>query len=107
MIYRVPNISANLDLTENLKNIDKTVDNLNKRRDKGLDSELENRLKRHLLISQVYNSNAIEGNKLSLRETEIILDGMLINERQVKDVLVPQSLSTANERWERTIDGNE
>ena len=107
MIYRVPNISANLDLTENLKNIDKTVDNLNKRRDKGLDSELENRLKRHLLISQVYNSNAIEGNKLSLRETEIILDGMLINERPLKDEIEAQSLSIANEFLYRLIDGSE
>lgn len=75
MNYKIPNISAGLELTENLKNIDKVIDNLNKRRDNGLDLDLEIDLKKHSLISSVYNSNAIEGNKLSLRETEIIWMG--------------------------------
>lgn len=107
MKYKIPNISADLDLTENLKNIDKVIDNLNKRRDFGLDSELEQRLKKHLLISSVYNSNAIEGNKLSLRETEIILDGMVINERPLKDEIEARSLANATEYLYRLIDGRE
>lgn len=107
MKYRIPNISADLELNENLKNIDKVIDNLNKRRDQGLDSDLEKRLKKHLLISSVYNSNAIEGNKLSLRETEIILDGMVINERPLKDEIEARSLANATEYLYRLIDGRE
>lgn len=107
MRYKIPNISADLELSENLKNIDKIIDNLNKRRDAGLDNDLEQRLKKHLLISSVYNSNAIEGNKLSLRETEIILDGMLINERPLKDELEARSLANATEYLYKLIDGRE
>lgn len=107
MNYKIPNISASLDLTENLKNIDKIIDNLNHRRDKGLDEDLGQRLKKHLLISSVYNSNAIEGNKLSLRETEIILDGMAINERPLKDEIEARSLANATEYLYRLIDGRE
>lgn len=107
MKYRVPNISADLELSENLKNLDKVIDNLNKRRDKGLDEELGQRLKKHLLISSVYNSNAIEGNKLSLRETEIILDGMLINERPLKDEIEARSLANATDYLYKLIDGRE
>ncbi|WP_299103563.1 Fic family protein [uncultured Winogradskyella sp.] len=107
MIYKIPNISANLDLNESLKNIEKIIDNLNKRRDNGLDNELENKLKKQLLISSVYNSNAIEGNKLSLRETEIILDGMVINERPLKDEVEARSLANATEYLYRLIDGRE
>ena len=58
------------DLRESLDNIEKVIIDLNLRRDKGLDPELQAQLKKQLLISQVYNSNAIEGNKLSLRETQ-------------------------------------
>ena len=100
-------MSASLDLDENLKNIEKTIDNLNKRRDKGLDPSLQERLKRQLLISSVYNSNAIEGNKLSLRETEIILNGMVINERPLKDELEARSLANATDYLYRLIDGRE
>lgn len=107
MNYKIPNISANLDLNESLKNIEKIIDNLNKRRDNGLDPELGNKLKNHLLISSVYNSNAIEGNKLSLRETEILLDGMVINDRPLKDELEARSLANATDYLYKLIDGRE
>jgi Fic family protein len=107
MFYKIPNISANLDLNESLKNIEKIIDNLNKRRDNGLNSELEKKLKQQLLISSVYNSNAIEGNKLSLRETEIILNGMVINERPLKDEIEARSLANATEYLYRLIAGRE
>lgn len=107
MKYKVPKISANLDLSENLKNIDKIIDNLNKRRDSGLSNELSEKLKKHLLISSVYNSNAIEGNKLSLRETEILLNGMVINERPLKDEIEAKSLANATEYLYQLIDGSE
>lgn len=107
MHYVIPAMSADLDLSDNLKNIEKTIDNLNKRRDNGLDPELEQRLKKHLLISSVYNSNAIEGNRLSLRETEIILEGMSINERPLKDEIEAKSLSNATEYLYSLINGAE
>lgn len=100
-------MSADLDLSDNLKNIEKTIDNLNKRRDNGLDPDLEQRLKKHLLISSVYNSNAIEGNRLSLRETEIILEGMSINERPLKDEIEAKSLSNATSFLYDLINGSE
>jgi Fic family protein len=107
MQYVIPKMSAELDLSDNLKNIEKTIDNLNKRRDVGLDPELEERLKRHLLISSVYNSNAIEGNRLTLRETQYILDGMMVNERPLKDEIEARSLSNATEYLYTLIDGSE
>ena len=79
MIYKVPQIELQNELKENLDKIEKVIDELNVKRDKGLSKELLSNLKKQLLIKQVYHSNAIEGNKLSLRETELILNGMVIN----------------------------
>lgn len=107
MIYKIPNISSQLDIFENLKNIDKVIDNLNRRRDEGIDEDLNQKLRKHLIISSVYNSNAIEGNKLSLRETEIILNGMVINERPLKDEIEAKSLANATDYLYKLIDGSE
>lgn len=107
MQYEVPKIDLSDDLEESLNNIEKVVEDLNQRRDKGLDKELELKLKKHLLISHVYNSNAIEGNQLSLRETELILNGMVVNERPLKDEIEAQSLANATEYLYKLIDGRE
>lgn len=107
MKYNIPIISDNQDLEENLKNIEKVIDDLNSRRDSGLDQELLKQLKKQLLISQVYHSNAIEGNKLSLRETELILEGMVINERPLKDEIEAKSLANATDYLYKLIDGRE
>ncbi len=105
--YEIPEFNIDGDLKESLDNIEKVIDDLNTRRDKGLDTELEKKLKKHLLISRVYNSNAIEGNKLSLRETELILDGMVINDRPLKDEIEARSLANATEYLYQLIDGRE
>ncbi len=107
MEYKVPEIDLSDDLSESLNNIEKVVEDLNQRRDKGLDKDLEIKLKKHLLISHVYNSNAIEGNQLSLRETELILNGMVVNERPLKDEIEAQSLANATEYLYKLIDGRE
>lgn len=107
MEYEVPKIDLSDDLSESLNNIEKVVEDLNQRRDKGLDKDLEVKLKKHLLISHVYNSNAIEGNQLSLRETELILNGMVVNERPLKDEIEAQSLANATEYLYKLIDGRE
>jgi Fic family protein len=107
MDYDIPNFELNVDLEESLQNIEKVIEDLNQRRDKGLDNDLDSKLKKQLLISQVYNSNAIEGNKLSLRETELILDKMVVNERPLKDEIEAQSLANATEYLYSLIDGSE
>lgn len=108
MHYKIPNVSPQTDLFENLKNIEKIIDNLNKRRDTGaFTDEVNHKLRKHLIISSVYNSNAIEGNKLSLRETEIILNGMVINERPLKDEIEAKSLANATEYLYKLIEGSE
>ncbi|OXB23701.1 hypothetical protein B0A80_09545 [Flavobacterium tructae] len=107
MIYRVPNIELPFELKENLEKIEKVIDELNEKRDNGLSKELLDNLKKQLLIKQVYHSNAIEGNKLSLRETELILNGMVINERPLKDEIEARSLANATEYLYKLIDGRE
>lgn len=107
MIYKVPEIALPFEETENLENIDKVIDDLNRRRDKGLSTDLLEKLKKQLLIKHVYHSNAIEGNNLSLRETELILNGMVINERPLKDEIEARSLANATEYLYKLIDGRE
>lgn len=107
MIYKVPEIELPIDLKENIKNIDKVIDDLNRRRDVGISKDLLDSLKKQLLIKQVFHSNAIEGNKLSLRETELILNGMVINERPLKDEIEARSLANATDYLYKLIDGRE
>ncbi len=107
MIYKIPLTKLNSDTEEELNRIEKTIDTLNAKRDEGLSKELLDNLKRQLLIKQVYHSNAIEGNKLSLRETELILNGMVINERPLKDEIEAKSLARATDYLYSLIDGRE
>lgn len=107
MNYQIPSVQLTSELNEDLSRIEKTIDTLNTKRDEGLSKELLDNLKRQLLIKQVYHSNAIEGNKLSLRETELILNGMVINERPLKDEIEAKSLARATEYLYSLIDGRE
>lgn len=45
------------------------------------------RLRDEFIIENTYNSNAIEGNTLTLRETALVLDGVTIGEKPLKDHL--------------------
>jgi len=107
MNYKIPATELSSELKEDLSRIEKVIDSLNTRRDEGLSKELLDNLKRQLLIKQVYHSNAIEGNKLSLRETELILNGMVVNERPLKDEVEAKSLANATEYLYSLIDGRE
>jgi Fic family protein len=107
MNYKIPTIEFSVDLKDDLSRIEKTIDILNLKRDEGLSKELLDNLKKQLLIKQVFHSNAIEGNKLSLRETELILNGMVINERPLKDEIEAKSLANATEYLYSLIDGRE
>lgn len=48
------------------------------------EGELE-RLKEEFVIEYTYNSNAIEGNALTLRETDMVLKGLTIDQKPLKD----------------------
>ena len=48
--------------------------------------ELE-RLREEFLVAFTYNSNAIEGNTLTLRETALVLEGITIDQKPLKDHL--------------------
>ena len=43
------------------------------------------RLKEEFVVEYTYNSNAIEGNTLTLRETDLVLRGLTINQKPLKD----------------------
>ncbi len=45
------------------------------------------RLKEEFLVEFTYNSNAIEGNTLTLRETALVLEGLTIDQKPLKDHL--------------------
>lgn len=45
------------------------------------------RLKEEFLVEYTYNSNAIEGNTLTLRETDMVLKGVTIDKKPIKDHL--------------------
>lgn len=97
MQYTIPEIELDGELEESLNNVEKVIKDLNKRRDKGLPVTLEEQINKHLQISHVYHSNAIEGNQLSLRETEIVLDTLGENTLKNKDETEAVSLSNAND----------
>ena len=48
--------------------------------------ELE-RLNEEFIVEYTYNSNAIEGNTLTLRETDLVLKGLTIDKKPLKDHL--------------------
>lgn len=50
------------------------------------EGELE-RLNEEFTVEYTYNSNAIEGNTLTLRETDLVLRGLTINQKPLKDHL--------------------
>mgnify|MGYP003042732993 CR=1 FL=1 len=45
------------------------------------------RLLEEFIVSYIYNSNAIEGNTLTLRETDLVLRGLTIAQKPLKDHL--------------------
>lgn len=68
-----------------LKEIDHKMEELSNRRPL-TQGEVE-RLREQFLIEFIYNSNAIEGNTLTLRETALVLQGITIDQKPLKDHL--------------------
>ncbi len=68
-----------------LSQIDRKKAELNSRRPL-TEGELE-RLNEEFTVEYTYNSNAIEGNTLTLRETDLVLRGLTIDQKPLKDHL--------------------
>jgi Fic family protein len=63
--------------------IDRKMNELETRRPL-TDGEVE-RLREQFVVEYTYNSNAIEGNTLTLRETDLVLRGLTIDQKPLKD----------------------
>lgn len=105
--YKIPEIELEDDLNGEILDLEKTIDAINSRRDTGLSDQVIQNLRKKLQIKHVYHSNAIEGNNLTLRETTMILDGMEINNKPLKDTIEAVSLKRAKEYLYGLIDGSE
>lgn len=73
------------DFSENLKEIDNKLSRLNKMRPINKDSLKT--LKESNLLEWTYNSNAIEGNTMTLNETKVILEGLTIGGKSITEHL--------------------
>jgi Fic family protein len=95
MRYVEPGFSPSDELNERIKNIQAVINRLNSCRDRGLSDSLKEKIYKYIRVSHVYNSNAIEGNMLSLRETEIVLENMELNDKALKDQIEAKTLGMA------------
>ncbi|HHW47707.1 MAG TPA: Fic family protein [Clostridiaceae bacterium] len=68
-----------------LKSIDRKLQELSSRRPL-TEGEVQ-RLQEQFIIEYTYNSNAIEGNTLTLQETALVLQGITIDQKPLKDHL--------------------
>ena len=63
-----------------LKEIDLLKENINKNGVKNIKSQQED-----FKINYIYNSNAIEGNTLTLKETKVVLEGITIGGKSLRE----------------------
>jgi len=70
-----------------------------------LPSSLVARLKKQMMIEYTYNSNAIEGNTLTLRETQLIIEeGMTVGGKSITETLEAKNHPEAIKFVERLVD---
>ena len=70
-----------------------------------LPSSLVARLKKQMMIEYTYNSNAIEGNTLTLRETQLIIEeGITVGGKSITETLEAKNHPEAIEFVERLVD---
>lgn len=82
---KLRHISISEQYTELFACIDELKEQLNKQRPL-TQGELQ-RLQEEFLIEYTYHSNAIEGNTLTLQETALVLEGITIDQKPLKDHL--------------------
>jgi Fic family protein len=103
--YNYPSFSPSEDMSLIIHEMQSTINRLNSFRDRGLSPQLRKKIYKYINISHVYNSNAIEGNILSLRETEVILNNLELNDKPLKDQIEARSLGRALEFLYEMING--
>jgi len=70
-----------------------------------LPSSLVARLKKQMMLEYTYNSNAIEGNTLTLRETQLIIEeGMTVGGKSITETLEAKNHPEAIKFVERLVD---
>ena len=70
-----------------------------------LPSSLVARLKKQMMIEYTYNSNAIEGNTLTLRETQLVIEeGITVGGKSITETLEAKNHPEAMEFIERLVD---
>jgi Fic family protein len=70
-----------------------------------LPSSLVARLKKQMMIEYTYNSNAIEGNTLTLRETQLVIEeGMTVGGKSITETLEAKNHPEAIKFVERLVD---
>ena len=77
--------STKVVLKRTLSEIDQRMAELSRRRP--LTAGEVQRLRDEFLVEYTYNSNAIEGNTLTLQETALVLEGVTIDQKPLKDHL--------------------
>ena len=111
MSYPIPNIeNLDEDLNQTILDISDTIDELNKRRDKGLSPQLESQLKDRIKVLHVFHSNAIEGSQLTLRETEIIVNNLSSKDEELSSTrgrIEATDLAKASDYLNKLITGGE
>ena len=72
-----------------IENLLETIDNKKKQLEskRPLTAGEVERLREEFMVEFTYNSNAIEGNTLTLRETDLVLKGLTIDKKPLKDHL--------------------
>jgi len=70
-----------------------------------LPSSLVGRLKRQMMIEYTYNSNAIEGNTLTLRETQLVIEeGITVGGKSIAETLEAKNHPEAIELVEKLVE---
>ena len=85
------------------------IDQLKKEIDKNrpFSSRMSENLQQNLIVEWTYNSNAIEGNTLTLSETKVVLEGITIGGKSVKEHLEAINHKEAILYLKMLVNGNE
>ncbi|MBD8922712.1 Fic family protein [bacterium] len=84
-VIKVDNLDFIIDLKDNYFN---EVDNLKKELDKRpIPKETLKSLEESINLEWTYNSNGIEGNTLTLKETQVVLEGITVGGKSIKEHL--------------------
>lgn len=92
-------INQSFDLADQLK---KEIDHY-----RPLSPRMSESLQQNLIVEWTYNSNAIEGNTLTLFETKVVLEGITIGGKSVKEHLEAINHKEAILYLEMLVNGNE